>query len=349
MYNVGGAEPGMGKKRISSAEVAAKAGVSSMTVSRVLRGENTVRKETRDRVIAIMMDLGYVPSAAAQALRSNDGKKSASAGLFALIFGSGTESSVTFFHAITRGVERVAREFDLCPLQISLYENPQELWLRLQGLFSIHDLAGALLVGSFDPEIVTFIKDNVKNIVIVDGPAPIGEGIGSVESGNLEGSVMALDYLINAGCRRIKVITVEREHYFAKAMETAASVKRSAEVEIGVHYDCHSCEDAMNMVREAWEKGDRFDGLFTNDDFAIGALKAFRELHIRVPDMVRIVGFDDILYSAFTDPPLTSVHIDQYLLGEEAVRTLVSISRSGEKAKDIKKVIRPSMVIRESA
>jgi DNA-binding LacI/PurR family transcriptional regulator len=339
----------MGKKRTSSAEVAARAGVSSMTVSRVLRGEDTVRKETRDRVIAVMMDLGYVPSAAAQALRSNDRTKSAPAGLFALIFGSGTESSVTFFHAITRGVERVAQEFDLCPIQISLYENPQELWLRLQGLFSIHDLAGALLVGSFDPEIVAFIKDNVKNIVIVDGPAPTGEGIGSVESGNLEGSLMALDYLIAAGCKNIKVITVEREHYFANAMETAASVKRSAEVEIGVQYDCHSCEAAMNMVREAWEQGDRFDGLFTNDDFAIGALKALRELHVPVPDMVRIVGFDDILYSAFTSPPLTSVHIDQYLLGEEAVRTLVSISRSGEKAKDIKKVIRPSMIIRGSA
>lgn len=339
----------MSRKRTSIAEVAAQAGVSSMTVSRVLRGEGAVRGETRDRVIAVMMDLGYIPSAAAQALRASERTKSPPTGLFALIFGSGTESSVTFFHDIWRGVERVAQEYNLCPLQISLYENPQELWLRLQSLFSIHDLAGALLVGSFAPEIVTFIKDNVKNIVIVDGPAPTGEGIGSVESGNLEGSLMALDYLIAAGCKKIRVITVKREHYFALAMSTAADIKRSSAVEIKVQYDCDTCEVAMDMVREAWENGDRFDGLFTNDDFAIGALKALRELRVPVPGKVRIVGFDDIHYSAYTVPPLTSVHIDQYLLGEEAVRTLVSMSRSDEKAKDIKKVIRPSMIIRESA
>jgi LacI family transcriptional regulator len=339
----------MNKKRTSISEVAARAGVSSMTVSRVIRGEENVREETRRHVIAIMMELGYVPLAAAQALRSNDRTKPNETRLFALIFGSGTESSVTFFHDITRGVEKAAQEFGLCPIQISLYQNPQELWLRLQSLFSIHDLTGALLVGHFTQEIVSFIKDNVKNIVIVDGPAPTGEGIGSIESGNLEGSLMALDYLIAAGCKRIRIYTVEREHYFAKAMETAANIKRSEGTEIDVRFDCDSCEAALAMVRDDWERGVRFDGLFTNDDFAIGALKALRELGVSVPETVRVVGFDDILYSAFTVPPLTSVHIDKYLLGEEAVRTLVALSRSGEKAKDITKVIRPSMIIRESA
>lgn len=320
-----------------------------MTVSRVVRGEASVREETKKKVIEVMIKLGYVPSAAAQALRSSESFRSSQSALFALIFGSGTECSVTFFHDITRGVEKAASELGLCPIYVSLYKNTQELWMRLQSVFSIHAISGALLVGQFSPEIIQFIRENVKNIVIVDGPAKSGQGIGSVESGNLEGSIMAIDYLIAIGCKNIKIITVEKDHYFAQAMTLAASIRRSSDVAIELWYDCDSCESAERMILEKWRKGEHFDGLFSNDDFSIGALKAFRTLNVAIPRDVKIVGFDDILYASFSIPPLTSIHIDKYLLGEEAVRTLVSLSLAQEKAEDIKKVIKPSLIVRESA
>jgi LacI family transcriptional regulator len=320
-----------------------------MTVSRVIRGEATVKQDTKNRVIEVMIKLGYVPSAAAQALRSNESNKNQKSALFALIFGSGTECSVTFFHDITRGVEKAASELGLCPIYVSIFKNTQELWMRLQNVFSLQALSGALLVGQFSSEIIQFIRDNVKNIVIVDGPALNGQGIGSVESGNLEGSIMALDYLIDIGCKKIRIVTVEREHYFAQAMTLAANMRRSQDVSIELWYDCDSSETAERIIMEKWIAGERFDGLFSNDDFAIGAMKALRKLSVSIPQEVKIIGFDDIMYASFAVPPLTSIHLDKYLLGEEAVRTLISLLQSHEKAEDIKKVIRPSLVIRESA
>jgi LacI family transcriptional regulator len=319
-----------------------------MTVSRVLRGEDSVKSETRARVVEAMRALDYVPSAAAQSLRSKDHLTQSGTSLFALVFGRGTESSVTFFHDIVRGVERCASEFRLCPIHVTVQENPDDAWLRLQTVFTISNLCGALLVGQFSEDDVFFARERARNVVILDGPAPAGSRIGSVESGNLEGSLMALDYLVQIGCRRILVITVEAEHYFARAMAAAAAAVRSKEIAVEVVYDCLNSYDARTLVLEEWNAGHSFDGIFTNDDFAIGALKALSELGVGVPGDVKIVGFDDVLHSSFTIPSLTSVRIDKFLLGAEAVRTLVALTESPENASSIKKTIRPSLIVRDS-
>jgi DNA-binding LacI/PurR family transcriptional regulator len=102
------------------------------------------------------------------------------------------------------------------------------------------------------------------------------------------------------------------------------------------------------MVLARWASGQRYDGIFTNDEFAVGALRALSELGAAVPAQVRIVGFDDIHYASFTIPSLSSVRIDKHLLGAEAVRTLVSLIESPEKASSIKKTIRPTLIVRDS-
>jgi LacI family transcriptional regulator len=336
------------RKRVSIAHVAERARVSAMTVSRVLRGEPTVKPETRARVVEVMREMGYVPSAAAQSLRSKNHLTQSGAQLFALIFGRGTESSVTFFHDIVRGVERSASEFGLCPIHVTMQENPHDSWLRLQTILTINSLCGALLVGEFSEEDVYLVRERARNVVIVDGPAPKGDRIGSVESGNLDGSLMALDYLIQIGCRRILVLTVDREHYFARSMAAAAAARRSRGLDIDVLYNCLTSQDARDTVASEWRSGRRYDGIFTNDDFAVGALKALSELGVGVPDPVKIVGFDDILYASFAIPSLSSIRIDKYLLGAEAVRTLVSLIESPERASSIKKTIQPSLVVRDS-
>ena len=187
----------MKKKPVSIAVVAEKAGVSSMTVSRVIRGESAVKEETRSRVIAAMRVLDYVPSAAAQSLRS-------------------------------------------------------------------------------------------------------------------------------------------RDHF------------RSAGTPIRTVFGCRSSQEACDVVRDLWKDDVSFDGMFTNDDLAVGALAAFRELGVSVPGEVKIVGFDDIQYASFTTPTLTSIRIDKFLLGSEAVQTLVSMNRAPERLVEMKKVIRPTLIKRQS-
>ncbi|HUV07992.1 MAG TPA: substrate-binding domain-containing protein, partial [Spirochaetia bacterium] len=72
------------------------------------------------------------------------------------------------------------------------------------------------------------------------------------------------------------------------------------------------------------------------------------ELGVSVPEQVRIVGFDDILYASFAIPSLSSIRIDKFLLGAEAVRTLVALIEFPERASIIKKMIQPSLVVRDS-
>jgi len=166
----------MKQSSVSIGLVAEKAGVSKMTVSRVIRGEGTVKEETKRRVISVMEKLGYVPSPAAQSLRSKDRLRSTGSRLFAAIFGSGTETAIDFFHDVLMGIERSAADFGLCPIQVHWQENIENSWPRLQNIFSIDSLCGALLVGQFDARDAERIQKRIKHLVAVDGPARMPPG-----------------------------------------------------------------------------------------------------------------------------------------------------------------------------
>lgn len=338
----------MKDEAVSIRAVAERAGVSKMTVSRVIRGESSVKEETRKRVVSVMEELGYVPSLLAQSLRSKDPLRSAGSRLIAVIFGSGTETAVEFFHNVMAGIEQSAAGFGLCPVQIHWQDSIEESWPRLQNLFSVENVGGALLVGQFELRDIDMIGQRVENLVVVDGPAPQIGGIGSVESDYFEGAVLGLSHLIETGARRIVIFTVQKGHYFANAMELAAKAKGAECSEICVINDCLSTQDAYESTKRFVTNGTDFNGVFTTDEFAIGVVKALHELNIGIPDQVKIVGFDDTHYASFLTPTLTSIRIDKFQLGIEAVETLVSIIRTSKGGDGIKKVIRPSLIRRES-
>lgn len=338
----------MRQSTVSIGLVAEKAGVSKMTVSRVIRGEGSVKEDTRKKVVAVMEKLGYVPSLAAQSLRSKDRLRSTGSRLFAAIFGSGTETAIDFFHDVLGGIEQSAADFGLCPVQVHWQENIENSWPRLQNLFSIENLCGVLLVGQFEQKDIRMIQQRTSHIVTVDGPAPAMDGIGSVESDYLEGSLLGLSHLIDAGAKKTVILTVQEEHYFAKAMEMAARIKRGESADIRIVHNCLNSRNAYDMVRKMREEGMEFDSLFTTDEFAIGAVKALYEMKISIPEQVKIIGFDDTHYASFLTPTLSSIRLDKYRLGVEAVKTLVSLIRTKTGTNEMKKVIRPSLIVRES-
>ncbi len=218
----------------------------------------------------------------------------------------------------------------------------------MQNIFSIDGLCGALLVGQFEAKDITMIQQKIKHLVIVDGPAPKNNEIGCVESDYLEGSILGLSHLIETGAKRIMIFTVQKSHYFTHALELASQMKSGEPVEISIIYDCLSSQDTYDSVKRLVGEGKTFDGIFTTDEFAIGAMKALHEMKIAIPGQVKIVGFDDTHYASFMTPTLTSIRIDKYRLGIEAVTTLVSMIRTKNSMYEIKKVIRPSLIIRES-
>jgi DNA-binding LacI/PurR family transcriptional regulator len=103
------------------------------------------------------------------------------------------------------------------------------------------------------------------------------------------------------------------------------------------------------IIRELWAAGKRFDGIFGNDELAIGALRALSDLKVAVPGVVRVVGFDDIPHGEFTVPRLTSIGVDKKQLGREAVNALVEMTRGQVDVAQVKKVVRAKLIVRESA
>ncbi|MGB9615252.1 MAG: LacI family DNA-binding transcriptional regulator, partial [Fervidobacterium sp.] len=107
-------------------------------------------------------------------------------------------------------------------------------------------------------------------------------------------------------------------------------------------------DSAYKKVKEIIDKGVDFDGIFCfNDVFAIGTIAALKDANIRVPEDVAVIGYDDIYFSRFISPPLSTVRIDKITEGKLAFEMLYQIlkKRSG---KNIKKVLDVNLVVRAS-
>lgn len=333
---------------VSIIHVASKANVSRMTVTRVMRSEDTVSPETRDRVLRAMQELGYVPSPAARAMRSKDKLRAQTSLCFALIFGSDTQLADGFFCDVARGAEEEASKSGICPLQVHWQDTFETSWPRLQSVFAIEGLCGAVLVGQFREVEVQKILEHTEQVVVVDGPAPALGAVGSVESENDSGCRLAIEHLLERGSRRLLVLAGPEDHYFSRAMVLAAKSLREQFESLEIVHTDYTCTTGSRVIHELWSQGKSFDGIFGNDEVAIGALRALADLKVAVPGQVRVIGFDNIHHGEFTVPRLTSIDVDKKQLGREAVNALVEMTRGQGGSDQLKKVVQAKLVIRES-
>jgi len=333
---------------VSISQVALKAKVSNMTVSRVLTGNGSVSEKTRKRVLKVMASLGYVPSAAARSMRSKDMLRSASSSCFALIFGADTQNADEFFCGVARGAEKEAANYNLCPLQVHWQDSFDASFPRLQTILSITGMCGAILAGQFHKSDIKKIQRHTKNIVVIDSPVDSDAEVGSVESDNLDGCKIALNHLARQKCRRILIITGPKTHYFAQAMAEAAKQFSDKFEHIEVVESDYTVVGGRDMVIELWQRGKFYDGIFSNDTMAIGANYALSKLGLKVPNQVKLIGFDNIVYGQCSQPPLSTIDIDKERLGSEGVKTLVEMIRGNNNSLQIKKIVPAKLIIRES-
>jgi DNA-binding LacI/PurR family transcriptional regulator len=332
---------------VSIVEVARKADVSRMTVTRVMRND-PVREETRQRVLDSMHELGYVPSSAARAMRSRDTLRSSQSNCFALVFGVDTQKADEFFCEVTRGVEKQASEFGLCALQVHWLEDVRNSWLRMQTVLSIDGLCGVILAGQFQPEEIKSIQRVNSNIVIVDGPVPAGVKAGGVESDNIGGCKLAFKHLLQCKVKNPVVLAGPKEHYFSVAMTDALCEFRNIFESVRIYNTDYSMEAGRRQINRLLEDNIGFDAVFGNDTLCIGVMRALAEHDIPIPQEVKVIGFDDIPACQFLRPSLTSIHIDKQKLGGEAVKMLVALVREGKMSGKIKLPIKAVLKKRES-
>ncbi|MFE9452092.1 LacI family DNA-binding transcriptional regulator [Streptomyces sp. NPDC006739] len=327
-------------------DVARAAGVSAMTVSNVINDHPNVRPATRARVLEAMARLDYRVNVAARNLRKG---RTGTIGLAVPevnrpYYGRLAAAIITAAgrHGLRVAVEQTGarRENELEALSLSRNRLYDGLILSTVGM------------GPADAE-----RLRVDHPVVILGERIFGGPVDHVAMPNVEASAAAVRHLLDRGCRRVAIVCGElggdvdvstlRHCGYRQALEAAGLEVDPALV--------HSVEgltmDAgARRVREMVADGLDFDGVFcVTDTVAMGVLRGLADAGVRVPEQVRVIGFDNVDESAFLVPALSTVDPDHDLMAERAVALLAArIEESGPPAQRVEFVSGFSLVIRES-
>ena len=313
--------------RATIADVAERAGVSIATVSRVINKTGQVAEATASRVNNAILELNFTPHAAARGLAS---RKTNTLGLIL------RDISGEFFQPMLRGIEAGTREhgFDLL---ILCTHRPFDEDAPPNYPLSEHNSDGLLVFADSldEPEIIRLHKTQFP-LVLLHRSSPPGLQIPCVTVENKSGARRLVDYLIEQrGYRHIAFLagpesqedSFWREMGYRESLASHGIPFDSSLVAVG-GFDEH---DAKLGVKTLLDRGVKVDAIFTgDDDSAIGVLSYLKDVGIRVPEDIAIVGFDDIPLARHLTPPLTTVRAPIERAAREAINQLVRLIRTGE-------------------
>ncbi len=329
-------------------DVARAANVSVSTVSHVLSGKRPTSAGTRQRVEAVVAQLGYRPNAMAQSLVW---RRSFALGLII------PDISNPYFPALARGVEdHVRRRGYTLMLGNSDYDPARE-HAYLELLHS-RQLAGVIYCAgeatSRTGEQLQRARQGGRAVVLVHA---LMSGVPSVCVDNYQGGQLAAAHLLGLGHRAIGLVSAlpgdaaleQRETGFRQAVEAAGIA--SGHSDIPIVYGNHQIDGGRRATEELLQRQPGLTALFVmNDMMALGALQAAKALGRRVPQELSVVGFDDIPFAALASPPLTTVRQPIRELGEHAAELLLALieNASPEEASPPCIVLPTELVVRGS-
>lgn len=305
-------------------DVAACAGVSRATVSRVVNSQASVAPELRERVQQVIDELGYVPNQAARSLMT---RRSEAIALVASepatrVFGD------PFFSGIVRGVSIEANRANL-QLVLLMAQDFEDLE-RVKRSLKVWPVGGVLLISGHAGDGLPEELATLGTPYVIGGrPTRSGLVAPYVDNANVIGAQIATEHLLSAGRRRIGTITgpmdmgagVDRLTGFRDALGTAF---REDCVQNG-DFTQRGGEEATERLIERCPD---LDGLFVASDLmALGALAALRRAGRQAPRDVAIVGFDDNEFAQTSDPPLTTVRQNPIVQGRAMVRLYLELNR----------------------
>jgi DNA-binding LacI/PurR family transcriptional regulator len=305
-------------RRATIRDVATHAGVSHQTVSRVINGSPNVATETRERVLATITELGYVPSPMARGLISN---RTHSIGIVA------EDISDQTFARWVAGAERAARARGFYLMIGSVEpEDDERGYLRLMLERRVEGLLLARPHAALDTgDIERLSNAGVPIVSIGSSRVP---GI-VVDVDNRQGGYDATRHLLEQGHRAIATVVGPAEWPSSDARHEGY---REALAEAGVAYDPALVEQAGDWGLESGRaaaarlcaKRAKFTALFAHSDLiALGAIRELRLAGQAVPRDVSVVGYDDLPVAPYMDPPLTTVHQPMEELGALAATLLL--------------------------
>jgi LacI family transcriptional regulator len=333
---------------VTSQDVADAAGVSRTTVSLVLNNVEGIQisEETRQKVVAIARELGYVPDAAARALASRRAQ------IIGLVLTRSPHhiTSDAFLTQILDGLIGIVHAHGL-RLLIDIVEPQHQKEAYLQLVRSKH-IDGLILSGPrFDDEALQDLEEQSFPTVLM-GQLP-GTNICSVDVDNCTAAQMAVEHLISLGHERIACITNASPSYTAAAdrlngYRDALHASGLPYDENLVRYGDFSLQSGYRQMQSLLDSDVQFTAAFVaSDEVLIGAKAALREKGNNIPKDVALVGFDDLPIAYYTDPPLTTVHLPAVELACRASQLLIKMLK-GQPIQQRKVILDTHLVVRKS-
>ena len=322
-------------------DVARKASVSVMTVSRVLNKPEKVSAKTIERIHSVMNELGYQPSHVARSLVK---KKTNIIGIIM------PDIKNTFFNSWFRSVENYARQFGYNTFLCNTDED-SEHEMQFARSFQAHRVDGILIVPHSD-ESVRYLIRSGTNLVLVDR---MYEDIQCdfVVTDHRDGAFKLTQYLIGLGHKKIGVLRgpgflfpdVQRYDGFRDAM-----IRNGIEPAQQFICNCEFREaEAFRAVTEMLTGHDRPTAIFSfNSLMTIGAIKAIEEMHLKIPDDVSLACYDEIPGYDIFEPRITHVLQPIDKLGQAAAQILIDKIENKYDKKNRNVFLKPELIVGNS-
>jgi DNA-binding LacI/PurR family transcriptional regulator len=337
------------QKRVTSKDVAEKVGVSRTTVSLVLNNVQGIQisSETRQRVIDAAHELGYVPDATAQALVS---RRTNAIGLV-LTRSQHHIAADAFLPKIISGLLTTAKKQNIRILVDWVETEHQES--------AYFELARAKRIDGMILSTPRLNDKALKALENVDIPTVMmgsisGSRLPFVDVDNVKAAEKATSYLMELGHEAIACISNAPPEYTAAPERVAGFRSALSSLNIPVNeklvcfadFDPESGYDCMKSILQS---GEKFTAAFVaSDNVAIGAKAALREANMRIPEDISMIGFDDIPWAKYSDPPLTTIRLPAEALAQSACTLLLDMIQGNQNRQDNHLILETELIVRQS-
>jgi len=328
--------------KVTIVEVAEKAKVSLGTVSRVMNNDVHVAPETRERVSAVMRDMGYVANRQARGLK---GSRTNVIGVLVPDLGTGYIGEI--MHGIDTELAHHQLDLMLFTTHRTAIKEANYVANMVQGMVD-----GLLLVLPRNPADYTGTLTHRKFPFVLIDHQGTGNPCPAVGATNWQGAYNATEYLIKLEHKRIGFITgsmdlgcaEDRLKGYRSALRTYHIPEAPELVYEGNFFQTDGYEGASALLDLPVPPTAIFA---SNDVMAMGVMDAVRNRNLRIPDDISVVGFDNIYQSAMVYPPLTTVQQPLDQMGQVATQMLISILKNPEN--DVGRIELPTeLIIRNS-
>lgn len=336
------------RQRVTARQVAERAGVSRATVSFVLNDVHGSRitPETRERVLQAAEELGYHPDISGRRLATGQTH------LIAYVERQppGEVFSDGFWPEVLHGIHDTALEagYEVMFAPDATLEGKSRCTRILQGGYA----DGAIISGPRvdDQELIELLESNAP--IVLQGSWPDSD-VMAVDVDNIASAKIATEHLIDLGHSQVGLIlhapkvyhaTIDRQTGYQQALDER-NIPANPDLVAQANFSPASGEAAMAELLALQAPPTAV--FATSDTVAIGALRAIRRQGLQVPQDIAVVGFDDISYTEYFDPPLTTIRLPAYELGRASAELLMSIL-AGQNPEPKRRLLASELIVRSS-